>query len=235
MSTSRVPASVPPHPAPQPAGPQPLSARLREATRPAHRAAEQAGAMGALLRGRLEAARYARLLRALHAVYAALESALARHAAHPAIAPLDAAPLARAHAAARDLDALRAEGIVDPIAGLPRAALDYVARLRALEAGAPHLLAAHAYVRYLGDLSGGQVLAPIVERAYRLAPGAATRLYDFGPREAVARRAQALRAALDALPLGDEGLEAIVAEAIDAFGRHVRLFEEIEAGDRAGA
>ena len=213
--------------APGPAAP--LSVRLRVATRSMHVRAERAGAMALLLRGALEGARYARLARALHALYGALEGALARHAAHPAIAPLEAAALRRTEALAHDLEALRAAGLVDARAALPRAALGYVARLQTLDAGEPVRLVAHAYVRYLGDLAGGQALAPIVERAYGLAPGTATRFYAFGPRDAVAARAGALRAALDALPLPPVEADAVVEEALAAFVRHVALFEEISA------
>jgi heme oxygenase len=209
----------------------PLSVRLRASTRSMHVRAERAGAMALLLRGALDGPRYARLVRALQALYGALEGALARHAAHPAIAPLGAAALRRTEALAHDLAALRAAGLVDPRAALPPAALAYVARLAELDAGEPVRLVAHAYVRYLGDLAGGQALAPIVERAYALAPGAATRFYAFGARDAVAAQAGALRAALDTLPLSPSEADAIVDEAIDAFARHVALFEEIAAED----
>jgi len=207
----------------------PLSARLKVATRAAHVRAERAGAMARLLRGELEGARYARLVRALHALYVALEAALRARASDPALAPLAAAVPWRAHALGLDLDALRAAGLDDPHGQPPAAARAYVARLEALAATDPARLAAHAYVRYLGDLAGGQLIAPRVERAYGLAPGAATRFYAFGGREAAAARAGALRAALDALPLSPAQADAVVAEALDAFERHVVLFEEIAA------
>jgi heme oxygenase len=207
----------------------PLSARLKAATRSSHARAERAGAMALLLRGALDGPSYARLLRALHALYDALEGALRRHAAHPAIAPLDAATLYRTNALAHDLAALRAAGIADPRPEPPAAARDYVARLARLEAREPVRLVAHAYVRYLGDLAGGQLLAPIVERTYRLAPGDATRFYAYGSRDAAAARAGALRAAIDALPIATAEADAIVDEAVDAFERHVALFEEISA------
>ena len=44
----------------------------------------------------------------------------------------------------------------------------------------PALLAAHAYVRYLGDLAGGQALGRIARQAYALPDGAGTRFFDFG-------------------------------------------------------
>ena len=46
---------------------------------------------------------------------------------------------------------------------------------------APELLVAHAYTRYLGDLSGGQQLARVARKAYNLEKGGAgTAFYEFG-------------------------------------------------------
>lgn len=205
--------------------PQPLSLRLRDATLARHTEAERAGCMPALLRGTLPQAAYVALLRQLRAIYAALEAALQRHAVHPCIAPLPLATLWRHAGLVRDLEVLAPHDAVEP--SLLPATLAYVERLRRLDAEAPALLAAHAYVRYLGDLSGGQALARIVARAYGLAAGAGTRFYDFGP--APGPLARALRAALDALPLDAAGAQAVVDEAEAAFARHVALFGELAA------
>lgn len=47
----------------------------------------------------------------------------------------------------------------DVIAGPSPCTLEYMNRIRAVGRDAPELLVAHAYTRYLGDLSGGQVCA----------------------------------------------------------------------------
>ena len=60
---------------------------------------------------------------------------------------------------------------------------DYVSRIRTLsasDASAP-LLIAHAYVRYLGDLSGGQVIKRRLMKVYDLPEtGEGVRFYEFG-------------------------------------------------------
>ena len=199
-----------------------LSSRLREATRDLHAAAERAGCMPALLRGTLPRAGYVALLTQLGPIYAALEDGLRYHATQPCIAPLPLDALWRHAVLVQDLDAFGA----GPSPLLP-ATQAYVERLQALAATAPELLAAHAYVRYLGDLSGGQALARIVARAYGCPPGEGTRFYDFGPSpQALAR---VLRGALDALPLDAAEADAVVDEARAAFARHVALFEELDA------
>ncbi len=210
-----------------------LPERLRLETRELHAATERTGAMAALLAGRLPRADYLAMLRNLHAIYAALEAALHAHAAAVPVAALQAGTLGRAAPLAEDLAALHGPAWSDELP-LTAAALGYVARLQALQtaagpAAAPALVA-HAYVRYLGDLHGGQVLQRLVGRHYGLsgeggAPG--TRFYDFGDTPQVLALRQQLRAALGSLPFDGAEQDSVVAEACWAFEQHQRLFTEL--------
>eukprot|EP00913_Durusdinium_trenchii_P011568 g10862.t1 len=57
---------------------------------------------------------------------------------------------------------------------------EYVQRLRQLQDEAPELLLPHAYTRYLGDLSGGQLLKKAAIRGMKLpADGSGVHFYDF--------------------------------------------------------
>jgi heme oxygenase len=216
-----------------------LPERLREATRELHTATERSGAMAALLAGRLPRAGYCAMLRNLHALYAALEAALAAHAAEPALVTLAAGPLQRAPALAEDLAVLHGPAWAEALS-LAAAMQAYVARLQALQAApaaeaAPSLVA-HAYVRYLGDLHGGQVLQRLVARLYALpagdsAPG--TRFYDFGDTPQVLLLRQQLRRALGSLPFDAVQQDATVEEALWAFTQHRVLFEELAAAPAA--
>lgn len=182
--------------------------------------------MAALLHGRLDRAGYVALLANLQAIYIALESGLARHRclAEPLLAPLR-----RAEALALDLQALSAHG---PLPALAPATERYVRHLHELAGtaagGAPPLLA-HAYVRYLGDLHGGQLLGKRVALTLELDGCHGTRFYDFGPTEAVGRLIQELRSALDAAARDAAQGEALVAEARLAFGLHIDLFEQLSS------
>jgi heme oxygenase len=200
-----------------------LAQRLKLATRELHTEVERTGVMAALLGGRLGRSGYIALLRNLHAIYAALEVALEAESEAALIAPLKLQPLARSTRLADDLVHLHGPAWADelPLAG---AAVAYAGRLRAR---APAALVAHAYVRYLGDLSGGQVLARLVSRIYALTGGAGTRFYDFGGVGDADALKQDLRTALAALaPPADEA-DAIVDEACWAFRQHRLLFEEL--------
>lgn len=208
-----------------------LAQRLRDGTRALHTTAERAGVMPALLRGTLPAPVFWQLQRNLLLIYQALEAGLQQHATHPLLAPLQLGPLARGALLQDDLLALagprQAQLLLCP------AAMAYASRLLALAAQQPPLLAAHAYVRYLGDLAGGQALSRVAQRAYALTGPAGTRFFDFGTPDQVAQHAAQLRQALDSLPLDWPTMQALVSEAQWAFAQHVQLFEELVADDAA--
>ena len=213
--------------------PLPLAARLREATHALHTQVERSGLMAQLLRGRLARPGYVLMLRNLEALYAAMEAGLQQHAADPALHALDCGPLFRSEALRRDLVALHGAGWAAELPLAP-AAEAYVERLHALSATWPAGLAAHAYVRYLGDLSGGQMLKRLVSAHYAPSAGQGTAFYDFGAPADAARRATALRAALDRIAQDEDSAARLVAEACDAFAAHGRLFEQLAAMGETG-
>jgi hypothetical protein len=84
-----------------------LPARLRQSTHDLHTQTERSGLMADLLAGRITRTRYIALLFNLHALYAALEAALAQQQADPAIAMLQTGALQRTAALASDLQSLQ--------------------------------------------------------------------------------------------------------------------------------
>ena len=208
--------------------PSGLSEALREGTRALHTQLEHTGFMQALLRGRVQRAGYCCLLRNLHVVYLALEAALLRQSAHPWIAPLPIADLARAGTLEQDLDALHGADWRRAIAPVP-AAQSYARHLAAIEGEAPGCLLAHVYVRYLGDLNGGQVLRRIVRSSLGLADEAGTCFYGFGTAEQAGGLARGLRSALDGIALQAGQRELLVREAQRGFALHAPLFEQLQA------
>jgi heme oxygenase len=202
-----------------------LAARLKAETRSLHTLAERSGVMADLLHGRLSLAAYCALLRNLQAIYAALEAGLD---GHPADRRLWRPELRRLPALEQDLHDLHA-GDWRADTPLTPATRAYVARLGTLSNRAPGLLFAHAYLRYLGDLHGGQVLARLIQRQYGLAPDGGTAFYAFGEPAEVERLKDDFRAGLDALALAPADADAFVAEACEAFRLHQQLFDELRA------
>jgi len=204
-----------------------LAERLRSQTWPAHKQVEATGFVRALLGGQVDRAGYCLLLASLHPIYAALEAALVRQAQHPVISRVFSAELLRAAPLGSDLDQLHGPAWRDELAVQP-AALAYAARIAEIDRSEPVLLVAHAYVRYLGDLSGGQALRKIVARALGLAPESGTRFYEFGSPQQVGALAQRFRSGLDQIEADAAAREAIVGEATEAFRRHGELFEQLD-------
>jgi heme oxygenase len=209
-------------------GPSVLAERLRLETRELHAEAERSGVMADLLHGRLARPGYCALLRNLHAIYAALEAALGAHRDDPMIGAVQSPALRREAALASDLDLLHGAGWRDAIVLVPATA-GYVDRLRELAATGSCALVAHAYVRYLGDLHGGQLLKRRIAGQLGAEGEAGTRFYEFGGEPQMLALRQSFRAALAALrPNAAQG-ELIVAEARWAFEQHKRLFGELQA------
>lgn len=214
--------------APEPLLSPALPERLKLETRDLHTATERSGAMAALLAGRLSRAGYCALLRNLHALYAALEAALHARSGDAAVALLQTTALQREAALANDLDTLHGAAWRSDLPLQP-ATQAYVARLHALAAQPSPALVAHAYVRYLGDLHGGQVLKRLVARHLGLADDTGTQFYEFGPEPQVLALRQHLRQALARLPFTVAEQDEVVAEARWAFVQHQRLFEQLAA------
>lgn len=203
----------------------PLSTTLQSSTSAAHERAENAGFVSRLLAGESGPGALVALLSQSLPVYDALESACRALAHDPRIAPILDSRLDRTEALHDDLEAHRAEGRSFEIV-LP-ATEAYVAELNAC-ADDPAALVGHHYVRYLGDLSGGQIIATLVRRHYGLETGLT--FYDFDiPKPKTYK--DGYRAALDVLPLSEAERDSAVAAAIRAFDLNHRLFVELDAAD----
>lgn len=203
-----------------------LAERLKLSTLALHRQVERSGMMPAFLRGSISRRHYCLLLRNLHAIYSTLEAALTEHAQAPAIAAIRRPELARSAALEADLDHLHGLGWR---AALPLSApaQQYSTHLQRLALDAPQQLVAHAYVRYLGDLNGGQILRRITRSALGLSDdGHGTRFHEFPP-PGVAVLAAQFRSGLDAIDLPPGELDAIVVEAQRSFAMHEALFEAL--------
>lgn len=196
----------------------PLAERLRHATWPLHREAERSGYVAEILRGRADPAGYALLLRNLHPAYATLETALGRVDAHPALRPLRHHPLYRAEPLARDLESLAGPHWRVSVPLLPAGAR-YEAAVDAASRDDGVRLLAHAYVRYLGDLSGGQIMARIIGRSLRLARGSLA-FYTFEG-DTIEHLAMRVRQAIGLVT--EDDADRVLAEAALAFRLNIEL------------
>ena len=197
----------------------PFSTVLRERTAAAHAAAEGAPFLVALARGRVTPAGVIGLLQRLLPVYEALEDVGRRCWSDDlGVRRLLVPGLARVPALRRDLLLLGASAE----AGSPAAA-SYVARIRTVGESSAPAFVAHHYTRYLGDLSGGQIIARALRTRLDLELSFLTFPDLRGPTVK-----QEYRAGLDALNWGHGEQDEAVAEADLAFGFNRALAAELE-------
>ncbi len=180
--------------------------------------------MHKLLRGRVTRGEYCALLRNLHALYVTLEAALVRHAADPATALISLPGLARNEALADDLEWLHG-ALWEQEIPLQPAMVHYVERLDDVARNEPRALLAHAYVRYLGDLSGGQIVRRVIASALALTEDSGLAFYRFAEESEVL--ASRLRSAFDSIVMTPKEQARLVDEARLAFRYHIELFEQL--------
>jgi len=204
-----------------------LATKLREGTKKAHTMAENVGFVKCFLKGVVEKTSYRKLVSNLYFVYTAMEEEMDRHHNHPILSKIHYPELNRKASLEKDLYYYFGNSWRDQVAPSP-ATQAYVQRIRDLSATEPELLIAHSYTRYLGDLSGGQILKGIAQRAMNLAEGEGTAFYEFETiADEKAFKAQ-YRQALDDVPVDETTADRIVEEANAAFGMNMSLFKELE-------
>lgn len=204
-----------------------LATKLREGTKKSHTMAENTGFIACFLKGTVEKTSYRTLVSNLYFVYSAMEEELERQKDHPIISQIYFPELNRKPALEQDLYYYYGANWRDNIAP-STAAQDYIARIRTASNIAPELLVAHSYTRYLGDLSGGQILKGIAQRGMNLVEGEGTNFYEF-PTIADEKAFKAkYRQAMNDLPVDEATADRIVAEANDAFGMNMKMFKELE-------
>ena len=204
----------------------PLSVLLREGTRAEHEAAEGTRFVEELLGGRLTLRAYADLALQLHTVYTALEEVGAQVRRTPAGAGVVFDELARVPALEADLAHLHGPDWRAHVRVLPATAA-YVARLEEVGDDLPRY-AAHAYTRYLGDLSGGQVLKRMIQRHHGL-DGDGVSFYDFPQIHKLKPFKDVYREQLDALDLTPAQRDDVVEEARLAFRLNRAMFADLGA------
>ena len=104
----------------------------------------------------------------------------------------------------------------------------YCYRLNEIAEKDPYLLIAHHYTRYIGDLSGGQILKGIAQTALRPPKGEGLHFYEF---EGIADKKgfkTSYRTALDTLPINQSQANAIINEANYAFRLNMYMFDELQ-------
>ncbi|MDG4864826.1 biliverdin-producing heme oxygenase [Streptomyces sp. T-3] len=204
-----------------------FSTLIRTASHEQHTEAETSTFMSDLLGGKLGVDAYARYTEQLWFVYRALEAGAASLKDDPVAGPFIQPELMRVAELERDLAHLRGPSWQEGLTPLPATAA-YAARVEECVRSWPGGYVAHHYTRYLGDLSGGQIIRDKAEKTWGFSrKGDGVRFYVF---EGIANPAafkRTYRELLDAVSVDDLEKQRIVDECKRAFALNTAVFREL--------
>ena len=201
--------------------------QLKTETKKSHTAAENTKFVGSFLRGVISKDSYKQLVANFYFIYRAMEEEVDKLKDHSVIGKIQFELLNRTNALERDLRYYYGpmwRSLVSPTEQCQR----YVDRIREVAEDDPELLVGHHYTRYMGDLSGGQILKGIAEKALDLRKGEGLHFYEFeGIADKQGFKTQ-YRNTLNMLPINQSQANAIITEANWAFRLNMFMFDELE-------
>nr|AFO38328.1 heme oxygenase-1 [Pantholops hodgsonii] len=209
--------------------PQDLSEALKEATKEVHTQAENAEFMKNFQKGELTREGFKLVMASLYHIYVALEEEIERNKENPVYTPLYfPEELHRRAALEQDMAFWYGPRWQEAIP-YTQATKRYVQRLQEVGRTEPELLVAHAYTRYLGDLSGGQVLKKIAQKALNLpSSGEGLAFFTFPNIASATKFKQLYRSRMNTLEMTPEVRQRVLDEAKTAFLLNIQLFEELQ-------
>ena len=203
-----------------------LAKDLKEGTKQSHSAAENTKFVSSFLRGVVSKEGYRQLVANYYFIYQAMEVEVLRLKDDPIIGPLNMKELYRHRSLAKDCEYFYGKNW-DKTIYPTEACQKYVDRIRKVAHDETELLVGHHYTRYLGDLSGGQILRNIAQNALKLDDGGLD-FYEFPEIEDKKEFKNNYRATLNTLPVTESQLSAIVSEANYAFRLNMFMFDELD-------
>ena len=206
-----------------------LAGQLREGTKKSHTMAENTGFVAFFFKGVVEKKSYRKLLSDLYFVYQAMEEEIERLVLeeHPVIKPIAFKTLFRKKTLENDLKFYFGDDWKDKI-NISKSAEEYVARIRLVAKKSPELLVGHHYTRYIGDLSGGQILKKIAKKALNLPGDNGLNFYDFELIDDEKKFKVEYSETLNKLPINQTTADQIINEANQAFTYNMKMFKELE-------
>ncbi len=205
-----------------------FSAALRSATTDDHEAAAVSSYMSELFDGKLSRDEYAEMVAQHYFAYVVLEEAAEAMRDDEVAGPFVIDALTRVPALRADLEYLYGadwEAQVAPSASTK----EYCERMREVCFSRPEAFIAHHYTRYMGDLSGGQMIARCVRGTYDLAPGEGAAFYEFDDIDDIPAFKAHYRDLLDRAPFDDDTARRMTEEVALAYQLNTSVLAELDA------
>jgi len=199
---------------------------LDDGTRKSHSVAENTAFVTGFFKGLSTRSAYRDLLTSLFHVYKSMEDAF-DECEMEQVKALDDDKLRRIDALRVDMDYFYGDDWDGRINVSPFTQ-KYVERIRKVAAEKPHLLIAHQYTRYLGDLFGGQMMGGMATRSLNLNDGAGVAFYTFDEIDNAKDFITQWYSKMNALDLSDAEKMEIVDEANLVFEFNIGIFQELK-------
>ena len=210
-----------------------LASELKTGTKRSHTAAENTKFVGSFLRGVVSEQNYRTLIKDFYFVYSALEEEMERLEDDEFLKPIYFKELNRLNFLKWDLRYYYGPNWMMEVKP-SEACIQYTERIHEVADTDPYLLVGHHYTRYLGDLSGGQILRNIAEKALDLPKGEGLHFYDFPKIDDKKAFKTKYREGLDKVTTDTSKINDIIAEANYAFRLNMYMFDEL-SGDSKDA
>ena len=198
-----------------------LALQLKEGTKVSHSAAENTKFVSSFLKGVVSRDNYKQLTANFYYVYRAMEEEIEKLDDFPLHDKL----LNRTHKLEQDLRYYYGVMWRD-LAKPSKATEEYVKRIKVIAQQSPYLLVAHHYTRYMGDLSGGQILSNIAKKALNLTTEG-LKFYEFDIPN-MKEYKDKYRQTLNDLNMSDVQISMLIDEANYAFKLNMLLFDELQ-------
>ena len=204
-----------------------FAAQIKQGTKESHSAAENTKFVASFLRGVLDPEEYRKLIANFYFVYSAMEEEVEALKDHPVVGKINLPELPRKESLKEDLSYYYGPSWETEIKQ-SEACVKYVNRIREIAKDDPNLLVGHHYTRYLGDLSGGQILRGIAENSLKPEKGKGLSFYDFSEISDSKNYKKVYRQLLDGLDVGQDDVDNIIREANYAFKLNMYMFDELQ-------
>ncbi|CAO3640343.1 unnamed protein product [Cunninghamella echinulata] len=218
-----------------------LATAMKEGTKKVHRAAESSIFTKRFLKGDISREEYGRYILSLYFVYQKMEALLNQYKDHPVVKIIHFPnELNREQALLEDLEYFYGKEFVKQVAqpkNITPAVQQYLQAMEKACEKNPSLLIAHSYSRYLGDLSGGQILAKRLKKnilhldekdASSWETKEGLKFYHFDQLGNQAEFKDFYRQRLNGAQVNAETRDLIVQEAVYSFELNIAVFDEIQ-------
>lgn len=211
--------------------PPTLHDALKQGVWKEHEEAENSVFTQAILKGNLTREAYRQFLVELREVYMALEEMAELNKDNPSFGPIHfPTEMSRLKSLEEDLEFFYGPDWCQQVKPMTQGSKDYAARIREVGKMDPLLLVAHSYVRYIGDMSGGQQLKYKISKNLQLpSTGEGVHFFIFNEIDNIRQFKTFYFGNMNSIDVSQEDVEKLVREAKSGFMFNIKMFKDMAA------